>query len=95
MREDIPRLVKFAKITETETHNIINRMETKNCKLDKISTKLLKSILPLVLASLTHIINLSLDQGKFDKEWKTAIVRPLQKKQGNNTSETNYRPIIN
>ena len=26
IREDIPRLVTFVKITETETHNIINRM---------------------------------------------------------------------
>ena len=77
MKEDLPRLAKFANITETETHNIINRMQTKNCELDKISTKLLKSILPSVLPSLTHIINLSLDQGKFDEEWKTAIVRSL------------------
>ena len=70
-------------------------MQTKNCELDKISTKLLKSLLSSVLPSLMHIINLSLDQGKFDEEWKTAIVRPLQKKQGNNTSETNYRLISN
>ena len=52
-------------------------------------------MLPSILQSLTHIINLSLDQGKFDEEWKTAVVRPLQKKQGNNTNETNYRPISN
>ena len=70
-------------------------MQTKNCELDKITTKILKSVLPSVLQSLTHIINLSLDQGKFDKEWATAVVRPLQKKQGNNTNETNYRPISN
>ena len=96
MRNDIPSLVKFAKITETktETQNIINRMQTKNCELDKIPTKILKSILPSVLQLLTNIINLSLDQGKFDEEWKTVVVRPLQKKQGN-TNETNYRPISN
>ena len=93
MSEDIRRLVKFAKITETETHNIINRMQTKNWGVGQKSVKLLKSILPSVLPSLTHIINLSLDQGEFDEEWKTAIVRPLQKKQGNNTTETNNRPI--
>ena len=56
---------------------------------------MLKSVLPSVLQSLTHIINLSLNQGKSDEEWKTAVVRPLQKKQGNNTNETNYRPISN
>ena len=96
IREDIPKLVKFEKIMETETHNIINRMQTKkNCKLDKISTKLLKGVLPSVLPSLTHIINLSWDQGKFEEEWKTAIVRPLQKKQGNNNNFTNYRPVSN
>ena len=53
MRQDIPRLVKFAKITENDTHNIISRMETKNFKLDKMSTKLLKSILPSILPSPT------------------------------------------
>ena len=95
MRDDIPRLVKFAKRTETETHNIINRMQTKNCELDKMSTKPLKSVLPSVFPALTHIINLSLDQGEFDEEWKPAIVRPLQKKQGNYTNETSYRLISN
>ena len=70
-------------------------MQMKNCELDKIPTKILKSVLPSVLQQLTHIINLSLDQGKFVKEWKTAVVRLLQKKQGNNTNETNYRPISN
>ena len=60
-----------------------------------MSTKLLKGILPSVLPSLTHIINLTLDHGKFDKEWKTAIVTPLQKKQGNNTNNTNYRLVSN
>ena len=67
MRNDIPSLIKFTKITETKTQNIINRMETKNCELDRIPTKILKSVLPSVLQSLTHIINLSLDQGKFDE----------------------------
>ena len=70
-------------------------MQTKNCKIDKISTKIIKGVLPSVLQSLTHIINLSLDQGKFDIEWKTTIMRPLQKKQGNNTNDTNYRLVCN
>ena len=40
----------------------------KNYELDKIPTKILKSVLPFILQPLAHIINLSLDQGKFDKE---------------------------
>ena len=70
-------------------------MQTKSCELDKLPTKTLKSVLPSVLQLLAHIINLSLGHGKFDEEWKTAVVRPLQKKQGNNTNETNCRPISN
>ena len=54
-----------------------------------------KCVLPSVLPSLMYIINLSLDHGKFDEEWKTAILRPLQKKQGNNTNDTNYRLVSN
>ena len=95
IRRDILRLVKFAKVMDTETHNIISRMQTKNCELDKISSKLLKGILPSVLPSLAHINKLSLDHGKFDEEWKNAIVRPLEKKQGNNTHNTNYRLVSN
>ena len=95
VRDDIPSLTKFEKVTETDMANIINSMQMKNCKLDRIPTKILKNDLPSVLRSLTHIINLLLDQGKFDKEWKTAVVKPLQKKQGNNTNEINYRPISN
>ena len=70
-------------------------MQTKISKLDKTSTKLLRVVIPSVLPSLIHIINLSLDQGEFVEEWKTAVVRPIQKKQGNNTNYTNYRLVSN
>ena len=35
IRDELPRLVKFSKITETETHNIINRMQTKKLQVSQ------------------------------------------------------------
>ena len=33
--------------------------------------------------------------GKFYDDWKSALVRPLQKKKGIDTSNVNYRPVSN
>ena len=61
---------------------------------DDVSIKLLKIAckVPNVIKSLTHILNLSLDQGDFLSEWKIARVQPIYKS-GSKLSVENYRPI--
>ena len=60
--------------------------------MDKINTWVIKLALPYILPSLTHIVNLSLTQGKVPSQWKHAKVIPLLKK-GDTMQPANYRPV--
>ena len=88
-------MVKFAKLTECEIKLIIMTMKTKSCELDAIPTHIIKSNLDKFLPSITHIVNLSLDQGVFSSDWKCVVVRPLLKKAGLDLIYKNYRPVSN
>ena len=46
------------------------------------------------MPALTHIINRSLDTNQFCKEWKEALVKPLNKA-SSGKEKTNYRPVSN
>ena len=71
----------------------INNLPTKNsCGFDGISTKLLKVIEPVILKSLTLLINQVLYSGVFPKKLKIAKVIPIFKKDDPSLFE-NYRPI--
>lgn len=59
---------------------------------DKISVKLIKIILPLIIDPLITIYNKSLKEGIFPTQFKVAIVKPIFKK-GNRQYLGNYRPI--
>ena len=60
--------------------------------LDEISCKILKLARPIIVESLTYILNLSLSTGIFPKVWKQAKVTPLHKSGALNDTN-NYRPI--
>ena len=47
--------------------------------------------LPLI----TKIVNVSLGEGLFIHDWKTAVVRPLLRKQGLEVINSNFRPVSN
>ena len=71
----------------------INNLPTKNsCGFDGISTKLLKVIEPVILKSLTLLINQVLYSGVFPDKLKIAKVIPIFKKDDPSLFE-NYRPI--
>ena len=70
-------------------------MSTKSCEIDAIPTWLLKENLDGFLEIVTNLINLSLSNGTFVKQWKTAIVRPLLKKSNLELLPSNYRPVSN
>ena len=71
--KEIPSLSQFDPMTS---------MATKSCKLDAIPTSVCKQITLSIVPTITKIINISLTQGIFVGEWKTAIVHPLLKKLG-------------
>ena len=55
----------------------------------------MKDILPAVLKTITHIVNMSLTARTFPLDWETDIIRPLIKKAGLELSKKNYRPVSN
>ena len=69
-------------------------MELKNSAPgpDGIPASIIKDSLPFFAPVLTHIVNLSLQQGIFPNELKIARIIPLYKS-GNKKSANNYRPI--
>ena len=93
--KEIPSLSQFDPMTSEEVTRIISSMATKSCKLDAIPTSVLKQITPSIVPTITKIINISLTQGIFTEEWKTAIVHPLLKKLGSELTPSNYRPVSN
>ena len=82
-------------MTENQFELIIKNMMSKHCELDCIPTHVLKEMMPVVLPTITKIVNLSLSMGIFSKQWKTAIVKPLLKKLGLDLINSNYWPVSN
>lgn len=83
----------FTPVTQKDVHEIILKLKHSNSYgEDEISNCILKEIGIYVLEPLTHVINLSLEQGTFPSKLKNAIIKPLYKK-GNCDSVENYRPI--
>ena len=73
-------LSKFREVSEDEVKKIIKGMATKSCESDPMPTLLLKQILQAVIPTIMKIMNVLLRDGIFPSNWKTAIVRPLLKK---------------
>ena len=83
----------FNPIDSDITLKITNSLPSKSsCGHDEISTKFLKSITPVLLPSLTLIINQSLITGIFPNSLKIAKVIPLHKKECIMKMD-NYRPV--
>ena len=55
-------------------------MPSKSCDLEALLTSILKEALDLLLPTLVKLVNLSLVEGEFVQQWKTALVKSLLKK---------------
>ena len=60
--------------------------------MDQIDTYIIKLVKESILSSITHIINLSIQQSAFPSGFKTAKVVPLHKKD-DKLDPKNYRPV--
>ncbi len=58
-----------------------------------ISNYFLKNLALELAIPLTHIYNLSMEQGKFPSNWKKSLIIPVFKNKGDKMSVANYRPI--
>ena len=90
-----PKLAEFKTLSENEVKLVIMSMATKNCELDAIPMALLQKTLPNTIRVITCIVNISLSQGVFARDWKMALVKPLLKKQGLELVLSNYQPVSN
>jgi hypothetical protein len=60
--------------------------------VDDIPILFYKKILPVILPSITHIFNFSLQSGIFPDLWKYSIIKPVPKKP-NPSAPSDFRPI--
>lgn len=80
-------------INVEETLQHINSLKNKNSSgWDEISNNLLKKSADIIATPLTHLINLSFENGVFPEQLKKTIIKPVFKRD-DSTDANNYRPI--
>ena len=83
----------FANVTHQSVLECLSRLKSKKITgNDKISTSLLKEIMPSVLNPIVHLFNLSLKTGYIPDHYKQAKVIPIYKSL-DKEDFTNYRPL--
>ena len=87
----------FRSITEEELIQTINGMPiTKSCKSDAIPTELLKKILPSIVNTLMHIVNVSPEKGIFASRMENHDYTAFATiKTGLKLPSSNYRSVSN
>ena len=84
---------EFSLVCEDEVlKHLYSLKNTKSVGIDNISSFILKTSAPVIVKSLTYLINKSLLEGIFPNRWKTAKIIPVFKK-GDKMQPDNYRPI--
>ena len=92
---NIPSFEAFEPLSENDVYNLIMDSKKKSSCLDPVPIDLLMKCLDVLLPVITKIINISLDTGCFPNDWKEAIILPILKKAGLESSFDNLRPISN
>lgn len=82
----------FSHVEPCDVIDAIKRMRSNARGTDDISNSLLRMSLPIILPTLLHILDQSLQAGIFPSQWKEAIVVPLPKC-SNPRDKKDFRPI--
>ena len=81
-------------ITPDQVDKIIKDLSnSKASGIDNVDTYILKLTRKIIVPSVCHILNLSLQSNKFPTKWKIAKVVPLYKGKGCKLDPKNYRPV--
>ena len=92
----VHKLDQFTPTTEKELERIIRDCPAKTCSLDHCPTDVLKKTLQCQLSYLVTLVNSSFDDGIFPLKIRTAVVKPLLKKDNLDLNVfKNYRPVSN
>lgn len=80
----------------TSEQELLASMSAKSCDLDPAPTCVVKENIDVLLPVLTAIVNRSLETGTFPTDLKSALVKPLLKKQNlDRETLSNYRLVSN
>ena len=86
----------FQQVTLDMVKKFAVKTLTKSCDLDPLPASVLKTCFPIILPTLTSIINISLKNGVMPYALKVAVLKPLLKKQDTDFEQSqNFRPISN
>ena len=86
----------FQQVTLDTVRKFAVKTLTKSCDLDPRPASVLRTYFPIILPSLTSIINMSLKNGVMPCALKVAVLKPLLKKQYADFEQLqNFRPISN
>ena len=62
---------------------------------DPLSTPMVISCADVLLPVITKMVDLSLNSGEFEDDWKCGLINPILKKPGLDLLYKNYRPVSN
>jgi len=83
-------------VTVNEVQKVLSHIPAKSSPLDYIPTSLIKLCSPTFSELIAYLANLSFQEGCFPSSFTRAIVTPVLKKFGlDSSSPSNYRPISN
>jgi len=89
-------LSSYKRVTTQDIERLLGRCPNTQCALDPVPTWLVKAAGTTMTAILTKLVNSSLDSAMFPSSMKHAIVTPIIKKHGMDSSSlSSYRPISN
>ena len=84
---------RFHPVLEKDVEGVIKGFSSNKAPgRDKITTRVLKDCLPVIVPTITSIMNNSFRSNCFPKVWKMAEVTPVLKS-GNSEDPSNHRPI--
>lgn len=92
MQQSNPNSIYLQKIEKSEIEKIIKSLKNASAGFDDILAKIVKSTYHLFIDPLTHVLNLSVENGFFPDEMKLAKIIPLHKS-GDTMNICNYRPV--
>ena len=90
--DDNSTLESFTEESSEKIKTYITSLSSDKAITDQLPLRILKSILPIIISSITYIVNLSLRTGQFPDSCKQAVVTPIFKG-GDNYDPNDYRPI--
>ena len=93
----IPRITEhnlesFEEVSSETIKCYVSSLSSNKAINDQLPLRVIKAILPIIVHSLTHIVNLSLSTGQFPDSCKQAVVSPIFKG-GDSNDPNDYRPI--